>query len=233
LRLAARSALIALVISSMLNLPVMAAAKPVGMVVSAENAHLGELNLAMGTNLFPGDFLQTDPNGTLRLKVGSAQVYLGPGSAAVLEQQADKVGAKLTRGTVGFSSAPASGFAIDTFVASVRPAKDGGFGEVTIVGPRTILVAAYRGSLIVSGTGIERTIPEGNSFNVTLAADADPQGPQGAEGGNGGNGSSRQRTTRGVANHDAIIFTAVVLGAAAGGAYAAWHFTTESDPTPH
>ena len=222
----------------MLNFPVMAAAKPVGMVVSAENAHIGELNLAMGTNLFPGDFLQTDPNGTLRLKVGSAQVYLGPGSAAVLEQETDKLGAKLMRGTVGFSSAPAHGFAIDTLVASVRPAKDGGFGEVTIIGPRTILVAAYRGSLIVGGNGIERTIPEGNSFNVTLAADADSQGPQGAEqgaggGNNGGNGNSRQGTTRGVANHDAIIFTAVVLGAAAGGAYAAWHFTTESDPAPH
>lgn len=229
MRLIARSALIALLASGMLNLPLLAAAKPLGMVVTADSAHVGgTTKLAMGTNVFPGDYLDTDPGGTLRVKMGSTQIYLSSASAAVLEQDADTMGAKLTRGTLGFSSAQANEFEVHTPVATVRPAKGTAFGEVTLVGPHTIMVAAYRGSLLVSSNGMERVIPEGNSFNVSLAADADAD-PAGA--GGGGN-NPPQTGVHGVSNHGQIIFAAVVLGAAAGGAYAAWHYATESNPNP-
>jgi ferric-dicitrate binding protein FerR (iron transport regulator) len=216
-----RSILLAALVSGMLNSSLLAAAKPLGMVVVAQNAHLGEADLALGTNVFSGDFLQTEPRGNLRLRLGSAQVYLNAASAAILDQQGESVGAKLVRGTVGFSSAPANGFQIETPVATVRPAKGTAFGEVTIVNPQTILVAAYRGSLLVTGNGIERVIPEGSAYNVSLAPDPEPApaspSPQGAYG---------------VSNHAHIIFAAVILGAAGLGGYLAWHYTTESDPNP-
>lgn len=227
--------LIALVASGMLNPSLMAAAKPLGTVVAAENAHLGDAVLALGTNVFPGDFLQTDSNGTLRLRMGSTQVYLAAGSAATLQQAPDQLtgrfGANLVRGTVGFSSALPGSFQVDTPVATVRSNQGPAFGEVTLMGPNTILVAAYRGSLLVTGNGVERVIPEGDSFNVTLLPDPDPaQGPQGA---GTGNTKAQRASSYGVNNHGQIIFTAIVIGLAAGGAYAAWHLATESDPQPH
>lgn len=231
----ASALLIALVVSGVVNPSLMAAAKPVGTVVAAKNAHLGEAVLALGTNVFPGDFLQTDSNGTLRLRVGSTQMYLAAGSAAVLQQPPDqptgRFGANLVRGTVGFSSALPDSFQLNTPVATVCPYQGPAFGEVTLVGPNTIMVAAYRGSLLVTGNGAERVIPEGDSFNVTFLPDADPaQGPQGA---GTGNTKSQRPSSYGVANHGQLVFTAIVIGLAAGGAYAAWHYATESDPHPH
>ncbi len=230
MRLAARSFLVAFIVAGMLNPSALAApAKPLGMVVSAEKAHLGETAVAMGTNVFGGDYLQTEPNGSLRAKVGPSQIYLGSASGAVLQQDGDKIAAKLTQGTIGFSSAVANQFEIDTPIGTVRPEKGQAFGEVTLVSPKTILVAAYKGSLVVSSNGIERTIPQGNAYNVTFADANDPQN-QGGGTSAGGNGNGR--TVYSVSNHGQVIFTIIVLAAAAGGAYAAWRLANDSDSTP-
>ncbi len=249
----ARPFLVVFLATSLLNLPAMAAGgKPVGMVVTAENAHLGEANAAMGTNIFGGDSLQTDPGGTLRVKVGGNQLYLASASSATLLDEQSKIRVKLTQGTIGFSSPIPSQFEIETPVGTVRAANGkAAFGEVTIVGPQKILVAAYRGSILVSGGGVERIVKEGDAYNVTFLPNADPsalaQGPQGAGASNGtdkdnGNDNGNNQNDSGnnqkgggyaVQNHGPIIFTAVVLGIAAGGAFAAWHVATESDSTPH
>lgn len=237
MRSIARTFLVAFVISGLLNFPANAAAKPLGMVVAAENAHLGGTKLSMGTNVFPGDSVQTDAGGTLRLRVGPTQVYLASESAAVLEQTSDKIGATLSRGTVGFSSAQANQFEVETPVATVRPAAGSAFGEVTLVGQHTILVAAYRGSLLVSANGVERTISEGNSFSVTFVPDGDSSSAAQDQQGGGtdndnGNGKQKRSTQYGVTYNGQIVFTAIFIGLAAGGAYAAWHYATESNPNP-
>ena len=75
-----RSLLIACLISGLLNAsPAMAAAKPVGMVVLAENAHLSGVTANIGADVFAGDVLHTDPGGNLRMKFGATQLYPQPG----------------------------------------------------------------------------------------------------------------------------------------------------------
>jgi hypothetical protein len=188
----------------------------------------------MGTHVFAGDFLQTDPGGTLRVKVGSNQLYLASASSAVLLEEQNKIQVKLTHGTIGFSSPVAARFEIETPVGTVR-ASDGkaAFGEVTLVGPQKILVAAYHGSLVVSNAGMERTIAEGDAYNVSLA-----QGPQGSGTGTDDNtdtansNGSNQKGGYAIHNHQPLIFTAVVAGILAGVGYAVWHFANESDYTP-
>lgn len=100
--------LIALVVSSTINASLVAAAKPLGTVIAAENAHLGDAALTLGTNVFSGDFLQTDFNGAIRLRAGSTQMYLAAGSAAVIQrisdQLPDRFGANLVHG--GWVSPP-------------------------------------------------------------------------------------------------------------------------------
>ena len=240
MRSLARSCLIAFIVAGMLNIPpVAAAANPIGMVVTSSNAHLGEVNAAVGTNVFPGDTLQTEPTGTLRLKVVGNQVYLAPASLAVLLGEGHAVTAQLIKGTLGFSSPAAAQFEVETPVGIVRAANGkGAFGEVTIVGPRKILVAAYHGSLVVTGSGVERTIKEGDAFNVTFLPD--PQGPAGAgtgdagPGGNsGGNQGGNGNTRHAVVNHGQLIFDSIVIGALFGAGLAAWDLATESDSQPH
>lgn len=215
-----RSILVALLASGMIASPLLAAAKPLGMVVLAQNAHLGEANLALGTNVFSGDYLQTEPRGNLRMRLGAAHVYLSAASAAVLSQHGDTVGAKLIRGTVGFSSAPANGFEIETPIAIVRPAKSAAFGEVTIVNQQTILVAAYRGSLLVKGAGIERVIPEGSAYNISYSPDPEPAASPSPQG------------VYGVSNHGRWLVATAILGGTAAISYWVWHKSTESDPNP-
>lgn len=214
-----RGCLVAMLIAALLNLPAMAAgAKPLGMVVTAENAHLGGANAAIGADVYTGDNLQTEPGGTLRLKVGSTQLYLASASAATLLEEAPKVNIKLVRGTVGFSSAAADQFEVETPIGRVRAA-DGqrGFGEVTVTGPQTILVAAYHGSLVFEGDGEERTIKEGDAYNITLASDPEPS-PQG-----GGSTYGKKRN---------YIFTLIIIAGAAVIAAALWHEAVESPSRP-
>ena len=246
LRSLARSCLIALVTSGMLNVPgVYGAANPIGMVVTAATAHLGGESAVMGSNIFPGDYLETDAAGTLRFKSGGNQLYLAASSSVVLLGQDRAVDAKLTRGTLTFHAIGASQFQVETTVGIVRAANDkGAFGEVTVVAPGKIVVAAYRGDLVVTGSGMERTIKEGDAFTVTLVAD--PQGPAGA--GTGGNpqqnpsGNQNPNTSGnqgsgngghfGINNSGHLLFDAIFIGAFAGAGAAAWELSSESNSQP-
>lgn len=253
LRSLARSCLIAYTVAALLmNASAEGATNPLGMVVAASNAHLGETGAALGTNVFPGDTVQTDPTGTLRLKIRGSQVLLGSASSAVLLQEDQTAAAKVTQGSVGFASAPDSKFEIETPFATVRAA-DGqsAFGQVTLLGPQKISVAAYHGDLVVTGAGVERIIKEGNAFNITFVPDS--QAPEGAgtgdrtatpsdNSGSGGsdrvgqNGGSQKKNGKGtrpaVRNHSQLIFDAMIVGAFAGGGIAAWQVATESSSVP-
>ena len=101
---------------------------------------------------------------------------------------------------------------------------------MTITGPQKMIVAAYHGVLVVEGSGISRTIKEGDAYNVTFLPDAasdagatppDPSAPSPPPAPalhRGGPGS--------------LAFDLVVLGGAAGLGYFFWHRFTESDSTP-
>jgi hypothetical protein len=233
-RLIVRSALVACLISGLLNLsPLAAAAKPLGMVVLAENAHLSGVTANVGSDVFAGDTLHTDPGGSLRLKFGSTQLYLTSDSAATLGQETNPLYIALAHGTLGFSSNAAGQFEIDTPVGAVRAA-DGqrAFGEVTIVGPRKILVASYHGSLVVAGSGIQRTIPEGNSYNVTFVPSSDSSGANPAGSGADPAAAAPAGPPKPALTSGSLVFDLVMIGAAGGFGYFLWHHFTESDPNP-
>ena len=223
-----RSVLVASLISGLLNLSsVAAAAKPVGMVVLAENAHLSGATASIGADVFAGDILHTDPGGSLRLKFGGSQLYLTSATEAALAQETSPLQVTLIQGTLGFSSNASNQFVIDTPVGAVRAA-DGqrAFGEVTILGPRKILVAAYHGSLVVAGAGVQRTIPEGDSYNVTFVPEAQPGGAEPAAAAPAGSPQP------GLSSHGSLVFDIIIIGGAAGLGYLFWHIATESPTHP-
>ncbi|MGH9690522.1 MAG: hypothetical protein ACRD4C_05445 [Candidatus Acidiferrales bacterium] len=227
MRSALRVSLIGILVIGLFDLPSMAAGeKPLGMVVMSENAHLGDANAAMGADLYSGDSLETDPNGTLRLKVSSSQIYLASSSAATLAQQDQQLRIKLTRGTVGFSSGAGDRLEIETPVGIVRAANgQRAFGEVTLTSPQKILVAAYHGDLVVEGNGGERTVKEGEAYNVTFVPDAASASPESVP------ASPTPALGPGPGGH--LLFDAVVLAGAGGFGYLMWHVFTESDDHVH
>src|SRR5580704_3131197 len=102
----ARSCLVVLLVTGLLDIPAFAAAaeKPLGMVIQAQEAQLDNAKLVVGTSIYGGDTVVTDAGGGVRLKMGDSQLYLLAESAATLSQNAAVVRAVVARGTVGFSS---------------------------------------------------------------------------------------------------------------------------------
>lgn len=179
MRTAARSCVVAFLVVGLMNLPLLAAnEKPLGMVVQAEQAQLGSAKAAVGATVYPGDALATEIGGTMRLKVGSAQIYLLSASAATLAENTSFAHAVVNRGTVGFSTSATEPLELETPLGIVRPASGPTYGQVTLIGPREMIVSAYRGDLIVDYNGELHTIPEGKSYRVTL--DLDPAAPPNA-----------------------------------------------------
>ena len=185
----ARSCLIGLLIGGLLSLPAMGAtSRAVGMVVVADHAHLGSAGAASGADVFPGDYLDTESGGTLRLKVGAGQMYLLSSSATVLVQEDEKVVAHLQHGTIGFSTRAPTEMAIQTPVGRVTGV-DGKqvFGQVSLLAAGKIQISAYEGSLIFeANNGRQKTIGAGETYEA-LADSAGGGTPQsGVQGGGPG-----------------------------------------------
>ena len=72
LRLIGRYCLVVVLVIGMVDLPGFAAnEKPLGLVLQAQEAHMDNAKLAVGTTVYPGDTVETDTGGTLRLKLGT------------------------------------------------------------------------------------------------------------------------------------------------------------------
>lgn len=226
MRRLAKSCLIAVLIWALVSIPAFAAdEKPLGLITQAQDAHLGDANVAIGTTVYPGDTIATDLGGIARVKVGGSQIYLLSSSSATLSQSSNAVHAVVARGTVGFSSNGTDRLALEIPEGILRAA-DGipAYGQVTIVGPLEVIISAYRGTLVLDNDGELHTITEGKSYRVTmdLQPAAAPQGPAGAPTG-GSVTYPRQRH---------LLFDLIILGAATGAGIALWYHLTESPSHP-
>jgi len=222
--LGARSCLVAFLCFSLLNLPAMAAtAKPLGMVVLAENARLDNASAIKGADLYSGDVLSTDAGGSLRLKVGASQVYLLSSTSATLAQEEGRVRAKVERGTLGFSVVAPDQLSVETPLGVVRSA-DGQhvFGQVMVLSSRQIQVSSFEGTLLVDSNGQLKTIEPGATYTATLAADSDAAGAQGPNG-----------AVKPGINWKRVAVIAGIMGGAALAAAYAWGEATESCSTPN
>lgn len=219
----ARSCAIAFVVVGMLNLPVMAASsKSLGMVVSADHASLDNAKAAIGADIYSGDALATDAGGSMRVKVGSGQVYLLSGSSATLFPQENKVQAKVDHGTVDFSTSTPEQLEVGTPLGIIRGADSQRvFGQVAVLSPSRMEVSAYEGTLLVTAlNGEQKTIEQGQTYEATLAA-PEPGGGQN-QAGVGGTGIKWKH----------VATVAIIGGALGGTALALWLEESESCSTP-
>src|SRR6202048_304647 len=159
-----------------------------GTVVAAEGANVGGGNLSAGTTVFSGDKLFTSGIGSVQVRAGAARLLLSSDSAAVLGKDEISPAASLTRGTAVFSTATSKAFVMHVGSMAIRPGTDNPtVAQVTVLGPKQLMVRSTRGSVSVAVDDDVRVIPEGMAYRIVLdpteaelaAADAADQDPQG------------------------------------------------------
>jgi hypothetical protein len=203
----ARSCLIGLLAATLLNLPTMAAGAPtVGMIAETQDGLLSGSTAARGVDVYSGDTLMTQPDGSMRLAAGSGQIYLMSATQATMERDGSIIRTKLDRGTVDFSSATGK-LEIETPLGVVRgDSTSRTFGQVAILDPTTIRVRAITGNLIVAGAdGVMKNIPAGETFEASFEPAGGPDNGPPVQ---GVGGRRRIRWRR-------IIATAVIIGGTA------------------
>jgi hypothetical protein len=147
-----------------------------GMVVAAYQAHVGTAPASAGTTIFAGDQLDTEEKGSLQLRAGAARLLLTGKSGLTWGLDGEIPQATLTRGGVVFSTAGARALALKARTAIFRPQTDQPtIGNVTILGPKELVVRCTRGALTIAVDDDVRVIPEGTAYRVVLDAEAAPR----------------------------------------------------------
>jgi len=187
-----REAVAALISISLLITPVWGApSSSLGTIVYADRAHMGAAPASAGATVFGGDRLSTEQSGSIQVRAGAARLLLSGASSATLATDDAVPVAILIRGSATFSTANSNAFALHVASATIRPGTDQPtIGQVTVLGPKELVVKSTRGSLIVAVDDDVRVIAEGTAYRIVLdspAAASAPQGPRGAGGrGSGG-----------------------------------------------
>lgn len=148
---------------------------PVGVVSQTERGHIDSNDAVSGADVYDCDNLTTEDGGQMRLQVPVGQVFLMAGSQAQLQQGPSELDVYVTRGTVGFASSAGGAIDLITPAGFVRSANgQAASGEVSITGPKEMLITAINGDLTLDDGGEFRNIPQGQTAKVTFDASSAP-----------------------------------------------------------
>ncbi|MBZ5702407.1 MAG: hypothetical protein LAN84_11235 [Acidobacteriia bacterium] len=164
----------------------------------------------------------------MQARMGNARIYLGAASSATLTSEAGIPSATLMAGTLTFSAASANSFELRAADAWIRAQSDSPtVAQVTLVGPKEMIITSRRGPLSITIGEEMKVIPEAGSYRVLLDPPAVPeaQGPRGA--GSGAGAGSPQKAAR---SKDRILI--LLLAASAGLTVFAVHEIFESPSRP-
>ncbi|MGB7433859.1 MAG: hypothetical protein WBR26_20780 [Candidatus Acidiferrum sp.] len=200
--------------------PALPNVSPLGTIITADRAHVGEAGADVGTTIYDGDLIKTELQGSLQLRAGAARLLLQSSSSAIVNNGGGFPSAKLLSGAATFSTAKADAFTLFASTAEIRPQTDAPtVGQVSYMDDKEIVVTARRSALIVTVAGDTQVVQEGQSYRVLLDT-SDAQGPAGA----GGGGPLKAGRSRFL-----LIATALV----AVGTGIAIYYACESNDRPH
>jgi hypothetical protein len=209
----------AVMASSLMGVPVFGATTPnvapLGTVIAADRAHVGQAAAGVGTTVYGGDRVSTDPEGSVQLRAGAARLLLQSASAVVVNDNEGAPSAKLMLGTATFSTGNSHAFTLFASRASIRPETDAPtIGQVTYLNDKELLVTARRGGLTVTVDQDTQVVKEGESYRVMLdpTTTADAQEPAGAGAGGHQHGGGPLKAGR----SRFLIITTVLIGAGTG-----------------
>ena len=153
---------------------------PLGTVIAADRAHVGQSAADVGTTVYGGDRLSTDVQGTIQVRAGAARLLLLNSTMAEVNDEGGAPSAKLLMGTATFSTGNAHAFTLYASKAAVRANTDAPtIGQVVYVSDKELVVIAKRGSLLVTVGDDSQVVAEGTAYRVLLDP-TEAQEPSGA-----------------------------------------------------
>ena len=158
----------------MIEAPVMAApasspSAPLGVVLAAENAHVGAGVTTSGATIYDGDHLATPANSTLRVKLGSGQMVLRQNTTTDVHSFPNGFSANLEAGTVVVSSAEGQTFQLIADGATIRPANaQPTSGQISMISPTELILTSNRGTLQVTMGDEVKTVEAGSSYRMEI-----------------------------------------------------------------
>lgn len=201
---------------SLLNLPLQAGGKPLGVLALAYGAHLNTSEAFVGLSVFPGELMTTEEVGKAIVRIGASVVTLSERSGAVLEASGEGAHVDLLSGGMFLSSSQKNPLEAHVEDALLRPhSEQNTQAQVLIAAPKILQITTRAGSLDFSYHGEFRVLPEGQTYRIYLESDAEPQGPAGAGSGN----DSGTKKKSGMSNGTKVAFF-IMVGVGAG--LAAW-----------
>jgi hypothetical protein len=144
------------------------AAAALGLVARAQKAHIGELPLTEGSTIYSGEYVSTEDEGSLLIRMGGLSLELQSSSAAHVYRTPYGAIAELDRGTAVYTT-PGGGenlviVASDVRVTPVLTAAD--IGRVTINDLCNVTVASQRGKADVRVGSESHYVEEGKAYRV-------------------------------------------------------------------
>jgi len=178
-----------------------------GVVLEAYRAHLGGSAVSPGATVYDGDRYSTEEGGALWLRCNGALLTVAEKSAVLVRRvgndtQDGEAEAELVEGALIFSTARTGILEIQARQAHVRSAGAGRtVAQVSVTGPKELRIYALRGALLFSYRGENKTIAEGESYEVILDPPED--------------GSAKKQAIPSARRHKAFLLVAIGTGAIA------------------
>jgi hypothetical protein len=151
-----------------------------GAVSAAKHVHLNTTAVTVGATVYDGDRFSAETGGMLRLRSGTAGLELAEESVISVQNPANGaqgMEVELEKGTLAFRSERVVSLVVIAREASVRPASDTRtVAQITVTGPKELVIRARRGALQFSYRGETETLGEGKSYRVILdSAEENPE----------------------------------------------------------
>ena len=178
--------LVAILGVMLLEAPVMAAppgtpSAPLGTVLAADNVHAGVDAIYSGATIYDGDRLVTQDIGTMRVRLGTGQMFLHQNTSALVHAIPNGFSADLDAGIVSISSAEGQTFQLLADGATIRPASTHPTSaQIAKISPTEVILTPTRGALQITMGDEVKTVEAGGSYKMEVESeDADPQrGPR-------------------------------------------------------
>jgi len=174
--------LVAIVGVMLLQAPVMAAppgtpSAPLGVVLAADNAHTGVDATYSGATIYDGDRLVTQDIGTMRVRLGTGQIFLHQSTSTQVHAIPNGFSADLDVGTVSISSSEGQTFQLLADGATISPASTHPTSaQISKISPTEVILTSTRGALLVTMGDEVKTVEAGSSYKMEVETEeSDPQ----------------------------------------------------------
>lgn len=145
-----------------------AQAQTLGMIARSAGAHIGNAPAPEGSSVYSGDYLSTDDDGSVLLRIGTLSLELQGSSGAHIYSAPYGAVVELNRGTVLYTT-PGGKENLVIVAADVRVTPDVSlpdFGRVSLDNPCEVSVHSQRGQANVQSGKELRMIEQGKAYKV-------------------------------------------------------------------